>query len=57
MDLQILPGSFSDTTFRVKAVTESGQNFLGVGTEFGAVPKSNLPLAIRAAKVHGLTMA
>jgi len=57
MDLQILPSLFADTTLRVAPVTEAGQKFLGFGTEFVVVRKSNLSLAIRAAKAHGLTMA
>jgi len=56
MDLRIVASSFSDTTYKVEPVTDAGQKFLGFGTEFVVVRKSDLPLATRAAAAHGLQM-
>ena len=56
MDLRIVASSFSDTTYRVYPVTNAGQNFLGFGTEFVVVRKSDLPLATGAAAARGLKM-
>ena len=57
MDLRIVAGSFSDTTYRVEPVTKAGQNFLGFGTEYVVIRKSELPLATRAAAAHGLQIS
>jgi len=57
MDLQILSGSFADTTITVVPVSEAGQKFLGLGTTSVEMRKSQLQQAYEAAAAHGLKMS
>ena len=56
MDLQILSGSFADTTITVVPVSEAGQKFLGFAVESVQMPKSQLQKACKVAADHGLKM-
>ena len=56
MDLQILSGSFADTTITVVPVSEAGQKFLGFAVESVQMPKSHLQQAREFAAEHGLKM-
>ena len=57
MDLQIVAGSFSDTTVKVVPASDAGQKFLGFATEQVIIRKSNLATAIRAAEAQGLVIS
>jgi|TARA_R100000278_G_scaffold63710_3_gene51386 hypothetical protein len=56
MDLQILSGSFADTTITVVPVSEAGQKFLGFAVQSVQMPKSQLQKACEVAADHGLKM-
>jgi|TARA_B100000073_G_scaffold253300_1_gene213357 hypothetical protein len=56
MDLQILSGSFADTTITVVPVSEKGQKFLGFATASVEIPKSQLQQSCEIAAAHGLRM-
>lgn len=56
MDLILVSGSFASTTFKIKAASKAGQNFLGFGTEAVIIRKSDLPTAERAVAAKGLKM-
>jgi len=56
MDLQILSGSFADTTIMVVPVSEKGQKFLGFATASVEIPKSQLQQSCETAAAHGLKM-
>lgn len=57
MDLQILSGSFADTTITVVPVSEAGQKFLGLGATSVEMRKSQLQQAYETAAAHGLKMS
>jgi len=56
MDLKLAASTFCDTVYRMYPVTEAGQNFLGFSTEYVIVRKSDLGIAMGAAKAKGLTI-
>lgn len=56
MDLEILSGSFADTTVTVVPVSKAGQKFLGFGVVSVEIPKSQLQKACEFAADHGLKM-